>query len=48
VDAITSEFPSSKFEKRSLVDEIDWDDEEFLEFLTLFPDLDDIAVGIDA
>jgi hypothetical protein len=45
IDAVTAELPSNAFEKRSVVEDIDWDDEEFLEFLNLFPDLEDIAAG---
>jgi hypothetical protein len=42
VDAVKSEFPTNSIQKRAIVDEIDWDDQEFLEFMNLLPDLDDI------
>lgn len=41
-DAIKNELPHSGLEKRAVVDEIDWNNDEFLEFLELLPDLNDI------
>jgi len=41
------EFPSTKLEKRAIIDEIDWNDEEFLEFLSLLPEFDDILQEFD-
>jgi len=41
-DAVMSEFPSNSLEKRAILDEIDWNDEEFLEFLNLLPEVQDI------
>lgn len=37
LDAIKAEFPVDALEKRAVVDELDLDDEEFLEFLSLLP-----------
>ena len=37
VDELKAGFPANAMEKRALLDEIDIDDEEFLEFLELFP-----------
>jgi hypothetical protein len=36
------EFPANRLEKRAILDEIDFDDEEFLEFLSLLPNVEDI------
>ena len=44
---IMEEFPSTKLEKRAIIDEIDWNDEEFLEFLSLLPEFDDILQEFD-
>ena len=41
-DAVLAEFPASSLEKRAILDEIDWNDEEFLEFLNLLPGVEDI------
>jgi len=41
-DEIMAEFPTNAMERRGIVDEIDWDDEEFLQFLSLLPGVDDI------
>ena len=38
-DDFMAEFPKNAVEKRAIMDEIDWDDEEFLEFLSLLPDV---------
>jgi hypothetical protein len=43
IDAIKSEFPANSVQKRAIMDEIDWDDEEFLEFMKLLPDLSDLV-----
>jgi len=37
LDAIKAEFPVDALEKRAVIDELDLDDEEFLEFLSLLP-----------
>lgn len=41
-DEIMADFPANAMERRAVMDEIDWDDEEFLEFLSLLPGVDDI------
>jgi hypothetical protein len=43
-DEIMADFPTNAMERRAILDEIDWDDEEFLEFLSLFPGVEDIGV----
>jgi hypothetical protein len=43
VDGIKEEFPKNHLQRRNVIEEIDWNDPEFLEFLELFPDLDDLV-----
>jgi len=43
VDGIKEEFPKNNLQKRNVVEEIDWNDPEFLEFLELFPELTDMV-----
>jgi hypothetical protein len=43
LDEVMANFPQHALERRAIIDEIDWDDEEFLEFMSLLPDLDEIA-----
>jgi hypothetical protein len=47
-DEIKAEFPATAMEKRALLDEIDFDDEEFLEFLELFPSAEDVDTELFA
>jgi hypothetical protein len=44
-DSIVAEFPANSLERRAVLDEIDWDNKEFLEFLTLFPDVLEAEFG---
>jgi hypothetical protein len=46
VDAVKGEFPTNAMEKRALLDEIDFDDQEFLEFVSLLPDFSDIDESV--
>lgn len=39
---IMEEFPTNKLERRAVLDEIDWEDEEFVEFLQTLPQIEDI------
>jgi hypothetical protein len=39
---IMEEFPTNKLERRAVFDEIDWEDEEFREFLNTLPQIEDI------
>jgi hypothetical protein len=38
--------PANALEKRQILDEIDFDDEEFVEFLSLLPDFGDVDESI--
>jgi hypothetical protein len=42
-DDVKLEFPRTGIERRAVVEEIDWDDEEFLEFLAMFPEMEDLV-----
>jgi hypothetical protein len=42
MDEVKMSFPRNAVERRAVVDEIDWEDEEFLEFLELFPGMEDL------
>ena len=40
-DEFITEFPKNHIERREIMDEIDWDDEEFLEFLSMIPEVEE-------
>ena len=46
IDAVKGELPANALEKRQILDEIDFDDEEFVEFLSLLPDFGDVDESI--
>lgn len=46
VDAVKGELPVNALEKRQILDEIDFDDDEFMEFMSLLPDFDDVDESI--
>ena len=46
IDEVKSELPMNALEKRQILDEIDFDDDEFMEFMSLLPDFEDVDEAI--